>query len=144
MASSHSALTRYFDLIKIEEIWTNFSATFLKLWETEHTGDLYSPEFFSNNPSELVKAKEQYMLNLLHDSLGFAGAKMIRCVHFATSYSASRLIGVAHVADMESISNVDSRAACERKALRTATDLLLHTAQFSTIQEVLQEITKEM
>jgi 5-methylthioribose kinase len=50
----------------------------LKLWATKHSGDVFSPKFFEGNEDSLEVVKKEYMLNLLHDTLGFAGAKMIR------------------------------------------------------------------
>ena len=47
---------------------------------------------------ELAKCQETFMKELLVDSLGFAGAKMIR-----------RIIGIAHVEDLESIADHDIR-----------------------------------
>jgi len=47
---------------------------------------------------ELAKCQETYMRELFVDSLGFAGAKMIR-----------RIVGIAHVEDLESIANPDTR-----------------------------------
>ena len=43
------------------------------------------------------------------NTLGFAGAKMIR-----------RILGLAHVEDLESIEDTDIRAACETRALNLA------------------------
>jgi 5-methylthioribose kinase len=43
----------------------------------------------------------------LHVALGFVGVKMIR-----------RILGLAHVAELEAILDPDLRARCERKALR--------------------------
>ena len=46
----------------------------------------------------MVEAKAVFFKALLADALGFAGCKMIR-----------RLIGIAHVEDMDSIEDVDLR-----------------------------------
>ena len=46
------------------------------------------------------------MRQLWDDALGFGGAVIVR-----------RLVGVAHVADMDTIPAATARAACERRAL---------------------------
>ena len=60
------------------------------------------------------------MADVLKDSLGFAGAKMTR-----------RIVGIAHVADMDSIQDADKRAACERRALKCGRRLMLEAGSLS-------------
>jgi 5-methylthioribose kinase len=67
------------------------------------------------------------MARLLRDSIGFAGAKMAR-----------RILGLAHVEDMESISDPDRRAPCERRALRLAREFMLGRKSLTTIGAVRQ------
>ena len=57
--------------------------------------------------------------------LGFAGCKMAR-----------RIVGVAHVADFETITDIDVRARCERRALRFGRRLLVEAASFTSIEAV--------
>jgi 5-methylthioribose kinase len=54
-----------------------FEAKFLKLWESEHTGDCMGPSFYGNAKA-LQKAQKNFMSKLYFDSLGFMAAKMIR------------------------------------------------------------------
>jgi len=79
----------------------------------------------------LEQLKKDYMLNLFHDSIGFAGAKLIR-----------RIIGVAHVADLESIENIELRASCERRSLNLAIELLLNTTKFGNVRQVTEAAKK--
>jgi 5-methylthioribose kinase len=46
-----------------------------------------------------------------------------------------RLVGVAHVADFESIEDADARAACERRALRFARECLCGSLRGSLLQD---------
>ncbi|MDZ4095142.1 MAG: S-methyl-5-thioribose kinase [Paracoccaceae bacterium] len=57
----------------------------------------------------------RHLAAVFADSVGFAGAKMIR-----------RIIGISHVEDFEAIRNVPLRAACEARALTAARLLLLN------------------
>jgi 5-methylthioribose kinase len=67
------------------------------------------------------------MRRLFADTLGFAAAKMIR-----------RILGLAHVLDLESIKDPDRRAQCERRALRLARALMVERVRFGSIGEVTQ------
>ena len=60
------------------------------------------------------------MARLFRDTVGFAGAKMVR-----------RILGLAHVADLETIADPDRRAACETKALRLARAFLVERDRFT-------------
>ncbi len=62
---------------------------------------------------------------LFEDSLAFAGAKMIR-----------RILGLAHVEDLELIADPERRAHCETKALRLARELLVRPQDFSGVADV--------
>lgn len=121
----------------LEKTWELFDAKFRALW-TESTeaawkgetsefpaGDAFSPSVF-NSPEALKAAQDAYMGELLADSLGFAGAKMIR-----------RLVGIAHVEDMDSIADPDVRGRCERKALNCGKALVKQRFALKSISDVL-------
>ncbi|OVA02044.1 Aminoglycoside phosphotransferase [Macleaya cordata] len=110
----------------IEDTWNLFQKKFTTLWD-EHkdgSGEAYLSAIY-NNPELFLLAKRKYMKDLLHDSLGFGSAKMIR-----------RIVGVAHVEDFESIHDASKRAYCERRALEFAKMLLKERRRFQTINEV--------
>jgi 5-methylthioribose kinase len=65
------------------------------------------------------------MQRLYMDTLGFGAAKMIR-----------RILGLAHVIDLERIGNPDLRALCELRALRLARDLMVNSERYATIDDV--------
>lgn len=63
----------------VANTWNLFYKKFTSLWDTHKNGpgEAYLPEIYNNVELwELVKQK--YMIDLFHDSLGFAAAKMIR------------------------------------------------------------------
>jgi 5-methylthioribose kinase len=49
-----------------------------------------------------------------------------------------RILGLAHVLDLESIKDPDRRAICERHALRLARALMVEHTRFGSIGEVTQ------
>ena len=61
--------------------------------------------------------------------IGFAACKMIR-----------RIVGFAHVIDLESIDDPRRRAACEAGALAMARKMLAHPAQFDSMRSVAEAV----
>ncbi|CAN6229984.1 unnamed protein product [Urochloa humidicola] len=114
----------------IEESWNLFQKKFVELWNKhkEGNGEAYLPDIY-NNTNILSLAQKKYMTNLFHDSLGFGSAKMIR-----------RIVGIAHVEDLESIKDASKRADCERAALNCAKTILKGRRQFETIEQVIEHV----
>jgi len=114
-------------LAQIEAAWTEFEQRFLALWETAHAGDAYPKHLFADDAGKKAYAEIQraYMRRLFADTLGFGGAKMIR-----------RILGLAHVLDLESIADPDARAQCERRALNLARQLILERQKIASTAEV--------
>jgi 5-methylthioribose kinase len=117
-------------LAQAEAVWTEFAARFLDLWNDAAAGDAYQQrELFSDEAGRRAFAgvQQTYMRRLFADTLGFGAAKMIR-----------RILGLAHVLDLESIKDPDLRASCERRALRLARAMMVERARFGSIHEVTQ------
>ena len=64
-----------------------------------------------------TRSQTQYMQSVWRDTLGFAGAKMIR-----------RIVGISHVADLEKIEDEEIRGVCERRCLLLAREMVLGSA----------------
>lgn len=69
--------------------------------------------------------RTRFMRRLFEDSLAFGGLKMIR-----------RILGLAHVEDLERIADPALRAICERKALLIGRELVIGAASFAGIADV--------
>ncbi|CAN5140569.1 S-methyl-5-thioribose kinase [soil metagenome] len=110
-----------------EEIWTGFREKFVALWREHPTGDAFPPSLFADaaGAGALARAREAYMDALFADTLGFAGAKMIR-----------RVLGLAHNIDLDWIKDQDVRARCETRALRLGRDLMVNAAKYRSIADV--------
>jgi 5-methylthioribose kinase len=110
-------------LLQVKVFWNVFCEAFKNLWSEKHTGYLYG--------TYLEEAVEQsqtvFFANLLHDTLGFAGMKMLR-----------RIVGIAHVEDLESIMDPDVRAKCERHGLEIAKVLIQTAGSFENMEQVLE------
>jgi 5-methylthioribose kinase len=88
----------------VEEIWTVFEEEFRALWQEKVREPFASLQGYADD----------YLLGLLQDSIGYAGCKMMR-----------RVIGLAHVFDLESIDDPQLRAKGERMALEIGQQLVL-------------------
>jgi 5-methylthioribose kinase len=111
----------------IEAVWTGFETKFLTLWRKSATGDAFVAELFADPAG--TQALETYrlatMARIFTDSVGFAGAKIVR-----------RILGLAHVEDLESIEDPKIRSACEIKALHLARNLMLDRASIGDVKRL--------
>jgi 5-methylthioribose kinase len=114
-------------LDSVERTWNRFAEKFLALWRDHASGDAYPRDLFSDSESReaLEEERQRTMQRLYLDTLGFGAAKMIR-----------RILGLAHVIDLERIGNPDLRALCELRALRLARDLMVNSERYTTIDDV--------
>ena len=71
--------------------------------------------------------RQQWLERLRLDTLGYAGAEIIR-----------RIVGFAHNADFETIQNPDLRGSCERGALAFARELIVTPQNYPTIEAVIK------
>jgi 5-methylthioribose kinase len=111
----------------VEGVWDGFERRFVRLWDSYPSGDAYPRALFDGpeGKASLKEAQRGFMRRLFGDALGFAGAAMIR-----------RTLGLAHNIDMEWIRFPDLRAACERRNLRLARELVVGAAGFADVRAV--------
>jgi 5-methylthioribose kinase len=108
-----------------EAVWTGFAARFLELWSDAAKGDAFPVALLPPGGSALREVQERFLRQLFEESLGFAGAAMIR-----------RTLGLAHNIDFELIEDTGLRASCERRNLILARDLMVHAADYPEITAV--------
>jgi 5-methylthioribose kinase len=111
-------------LSTVESLWTLFDQRFRALWSKAQAGDAFPSALFADSQglAAVAGAQMAYMRRLFVDSLGFAGCKMTR-----------RILGLAHVEDLESIVDPDRRSICEKRALRLARLLTVEANRFTDI-----------
>jgi 5-methylthioribose kinase len=121
------AAHREWVLATTEEVWNGFREKFLALWRGEPTGDAYPPSLFpgEDGAARLDIERQAFMDRLFADSVGFAGAKIVR-----------RILGLAHNIDFEWIEDKARRATCEARALRLGREMLVNTQSFGSIRAV--------
>jgi 5-methylthioribose kinase len=91
-----------------EDIWQHFVIEFSHLWRTERTGILYPASLYEDQGHHLAseQALTQMLSKIWQDLLGFCGVEMHR-----------RILGLAHIAELDTIEDEALRAQCETKAL---------------------------
>lgn len=122
-------------LRQIEQLWSSFEAKFIALWDAKCSQEGNVSEMFRSGvfsfPSDVKVAQKQFMEALWVDTLGFAGCKMIR-----------RVVGIAHVEDLEAIEDLKARAVCEKMGLQIGQALLLHSTKAYSDLGDMQDVYK--
>jgi 5-methylthioribose kinase len=116
-------------LAQIVAFWSEFVTQFSALWSARRAGDGYPSSFFTTpaDDESFAIQRQQWLERLLVDTLGYAGAEIIR-----------RIVGFAHNADFETIQNPDLRALCEKRSLAFARELIVTPCNFQSIEAVIE------
>ena len=122
-------------LVQTVSLHDTFRKEFLRLWTQSSAqaagGGASDGEHFKSAVFDdaqcVAQAQSAFMSSLWYDSLGFAGMKMIR-----------RIVGIAHVADLEDIKDADKRGDCEKRALCLAKELVLASHSQQGLADMLQ------
>ncbi|MFC4305135.1 S-methyl-5-thioribose kinase [Cohnella boryungensis] len=101
----------------VRDIWIAFDRKFRALWQ-EHGTDRIA---------KTVGYEDDYMRRLLQDTAGFAGAKVVR-----------RIVGLAHVADIDKIPDPAVRSKAQRMALAIGTALIKRNRQITSIEQIIE------
>ena len=107
-------------LLMVQNVWTEFESSFCDLWNQDVQDYMARTKGY----------QEFYITSLLQDSAGFAGSKMIR-----------RIVGLAHVADIDTISNETIREQAERKALSIGKNLVKNHRRITSINDFMNLVT---
>jgi 5-methylthioribose kinase len=105
----------------IKDVWTHFEENFRALWNEQGVDRVFTAPGF----------QDYYMTNLLRDTVGFAGAKMVR-----------RVVGLAHVADIDKIEDAAARERAQRLALMIGTASIRANREVTTIDELIAIATR--
>lgn len=99
---------RQYLLGQFTEVWQVFVAEFGQLWRSERTGLLYERTLFEDagDAAGAEAALTAVLRGVWVDALGFCGVELHR-----------RILGLAHVEDMEAITDPARRVPCEARAL---------------------------
>lgn len=115
---------RQWILEQIPKIWHVFQMRFLQLWEQAGDSAMYSEGLLS--AEEQGQLRSDYMINILQDAVGFAACSLAR-----------RTIGIAGVADIRDIEDLDIRASLEIFNLKLSKRLMADHKSINSIDEFL-------
>ncbi|OAB43831.1 S-methyl-5-thioribose kinase [Paenibacillus antarcticus] len=104
-------------LLTVANVWKQFESSFRALWNKD------VQDLMARTPGY----QDLYITRVLQDTVGFAGCKIIR-----------RIVGLAHVADIDTIVSVDLKEVAQRKALAIGKQLILNHRHISSIEELLR------
>ncbi|PHR25319.1 MAG: S-methyl-5-thioribose kinase [Hoeflea sp.] len=112
----------------IEETWSVFREEFLRLWRTERSGILYPKALYEDQGHDFASesAAEQLLAEIFRDLVGFAGIEMHR-----------RILGLAHVAELDTIEDEDLKARCEARCLKLGQFLVINRNRLTGMDAVL-------
>ncbi len=118
----------------VREIWTQFAAKFDALWLAEPRGDLMPAAYWAypGGADAFAEFRRRYIANLLHDTAGYGGAKMLR-----------RMMGIVSVWDITSIADPAQRAVAERLAIRIGSRWVLERGQIDSVEDLIGIVMEE-
>jgi 5-methylthioribose kinase len=108
-------------------LFEEFERKFVSLWnekEVVSDGDFSNAELLracaDSTSAQSTAGKASFMQSVWSDTLGFAGAEMIR-----------RIVGIAHVEDLDGIEDPELRSLCEKRCLLLARHFMLQSTNSS-------------
>ena len=112
------------------EVLNKFQEKFLNYWDEHSDSALFVDGYLDNN--FLRSYKQEFIKNILRESVGFAGAKMAR-----------RVYGVAGVAEIRGIEDKTLRAEAEVLALKISRKFVMNYEDINNVEEIM-EIVKNV
>lgn len=117
----------------LEQVWRVFADEFTHLWRTERRGVVYDADLFENagDAAGAELALAAVLRGIWTDAMGFCGVEMHR-----------RILGLAHVEDLEAIPDPARRVPCEARALECGR--IIATGRAALSPEDLPRLAAEM
>ncbi|CFR09640.1 methylthioribose kinase [Yersinia frederiksenii] len=103
----------------IHTLWETFANRFLALSEEKTQDSVLATEGYA----------QLFLQHVWQDAIGYCGSELIR-----------RTIGLAHVADLDSITDDEMRRACQRHALSLGQTLILAAPHIDTVDGLIARI----
>lgn len=126
---------QHYLLEMVGTIWNEFARKFENLWLENNQGELVPAKYwdFDGGDAAFAEFRRRYLLNLLRDTAGHGGCKMLR-----------RMMGVVSVWDISSIEDLHQRAIIEKIAIKIGSRWILERRQFNTVDDMLAVVYEEM
>jgi 5-methylthioribose kinase len=101
----------------VKDIWSSFENEFRAVWALYGVDRVFAGESY----------QDYYLQQVLRDTWGYTGAKMVRRVH-----------GLAQVADINKLEDPAAQERAQRIALRLGTSLIKQHRQAQSIDELIE------
>ena len=110
-----------------QDVWTGFAGKFEALW-AEHM-DRFDRVYwaFPGGAQAAAAFRAAFLERVFHDALGYAGCVMVR-----------RTLGLAKVADIAAIPDLEARAVLDRQALAIGRGLLVERNRLAGIEDAIR------
>ncbi len=110
---------------QVGQFWAAFVSYFSLLLSKSSPGDGYPASLYTSqaDAAALAVERERWFHQVFRDTLRFAGAEIVR-----------RIVGFAHNADFESISDPEIRGGLEQRALLLARSLLTAPERLASVE----------
>lgn len=122
-------------LSQLIRFYSIFETLFVAQWNNSPAGVWFDENVFPRGSSSLESAQKLFMEQLWKDTLGFAGAEMIR-----------RIVGIAHVQDLETgVERVEDRVRAQYLTLLMGRRLILASCgqegtHYSSMNDVVADV----
>ncbi|MAE69622.1 MAG: S-methyl-5-thioribose kinase [Gemmatimonadetes bacterium] len=118
----------------VRSVWGEFARKFETLWIENNRGELVPEPYwdFPGGDDAFAEYRRRYMADLLRDTAGHGGAKMLR-----------RMMGIVSIWDLTSIEDLDQRAVAERLAIRIGSRWVLERARLSSVEDLVGIVLEE-
>ena len=112
----------------VRDIWNQFAQKFEELWVDHNRGELMPASYWDYPGGEAAFAefRRRYLADLLQDTAGHGGCKMLR-----------RMMGIVSVWDITSIADPAQRAVAERLAIRIGSRWVLERKAIASVEDLI-------
>jgi len=122
----------------VRDVWNEFARKFEELWVKNNRGELVPAKYWDYPSGEdaFAEFRRRYIQELLHDTAGHGGCKMLR-----------RMMGIVSIWDITSIKDLEKRAIAERLAIKIGSRWVIERKQIDTVEDlvtIVQEETRDV
>jgi 5-methylthioribose kinase len=118
----------------VREVWNKFARKFEELWVENTVGELMPAKYwdYPGGVEAFAEFRRHYIQNILRDTSGHGGCKMLR-----------RMMGIVSVWDITSIQDIQKRAVCELLAIKIGSRWVLEKNQMNSIEDLIGIVLDE-
>jgi 5-methylthioribose kinase len=119
----------------VREVWNEFARKFEALWVENNKGELPPAKYwdYPGGQAAFADFRRRYILNLLRDTAGHGGCKMLR-----------RMMGIVSIWDFTSIKDLEKRAIGERLAIKIGSRWVMERNQVNSVDDLVGIVQEEI